>query len=61
MPSGYCPDCDEEIVMNSPVGLGQKLACPHCGADLKVMGVDPPQLDWVYDWSYEENENEDDR
>jgi lysine biosynthesis protein LysW len=60
MASAYCPDCDEKIVLNPHVRLGQKLACPHCAADLEVIGVDPLELDWAYDWSHEEDEEEED-
>jgi lysine biosynthesis protein LysW len=59
MANVYCPDCDEKIVLNPRIRLGQKVVCPHCGADLEVIGTDPPELDWVYDWSYEEDEDED--
>ena len=58
MASTYCPDCDEKIVLQSPVSLGQKLTCPHCDAELEVISVEPLELDWVYDWSWEEEEEE---
>jgi len=38
--------------------LGQRLNCPYCDADLEVINVDPLELDWVYDWSDEEWESE---
>lgn len=60
MASTYCPDCDEKIILGPHVRLGQKLICSHCGADLEVIGVDPLELDWVDDWSYEDDEDEDD-
>jgi lysine biosynthesis protein LysW len=57
--STHCPDCDEKIVLQSPSRLGQKLTCPHCDADLEVISVDPLELDWVYDWAWEEEEEDD--
>ena len=61
MASAHCPDCDLRIVLNPHAKLGQKLACPHCDADLEVTGVEPLELDWAYDWSYKEDLEEDDR
>jgi alpha-aminoadipate carrier protein LysW len=59
MASVYCPDCDEELILNPTAKVGQKLTCPHCDADLEVIGVDPIELDWVYDWAEDEDEDED--
>jgi hypothetical protein len=38
---------------------GQKVICPHCDADLEVISVEPLELDWAYDWSWEDEEEED--
>jgi lysine biosynthesis protein LysW len=54
----YCPDCEERIVLNGHTKVGQKLACPHCRAELEVIGIDPLELDWVYDWSYDGDDDE---
>ena len=53
MASAHCPDCDLRIVLNPHAKLGQELACPHCDADLEVIGVDPLQLDWADAWTWE--------
>jgi len=58
VPDAYCPDCDEKIVIQPEPRLGQRLNCPYCDADLEVINVDPLELDWVYDWSDEEWESE---
>jgi hypothetical protein len=34
------------------------LVCPHCEADLEVISVDPLEIDWFYDWSWEEDDEE---
>jgi alpha-aminoadipate carrier protein LysW len=47
----FCPDCDGEIRLSPHGRLGQKLVCPHCGADLEVIGVDPLELDWAHVWT----------
>jgi alpha-aminoadipate carrier protein LysW len=54
MASAYCPDCDESIHVRNP-RVGQKLFCPHCDAELEVISVDPLDLDWAYDSSYDED------
>jgi lysine biosynthesis protein LysW len=51
MARAYCPDCDERIVFNPTPGIGKRLICPHCDADLEVISVDPVELDWVYEES----------
>lgn len=56
----YCPDCDGKITVNPHVKLGLKLVCPNCDADLEVISVDPLEIDWFYDWTWEEDEEEDD-
>jgi alpha-aminoadipate carrier protein LysW len=63
MASAYCPDCDETIVLRSPK-VGQKLFCPHCDTEVEVISIDPLDLDWAYDTSYDEDwadEDEDDQ
>jgi alpha-aminoadipate carrier protein LysW len=57
MARAYCPECDGRIVLES-AEVGQKLTCPHCDADLEVIGVEPLELDWAYDWSWEDEEEE---
>jgi lysine biosynthesis protein LysW len=60
MNSAYCPDCDGKIVLNPHAHLGQKLACPHCEAELEVISVEPLEFDWAYDWSWDDDEDYDD-
>jgi lysine biosynthesis protein LysW len=54
----YCPDCDGRIVLGAQAEVGIKLVCPHCDAELEVISVDPPEVDWAYDWSWDEEEEE---
>lgn len=59
MASAYCPDCDEKIIINPSPVVGKKLICPHCDADLEIVGTDPLELDWAYedpdgDWEDDE-------
>lgn len=50
----YCPDCDGKIVLDPQVRVGHKLICPNCDAELEVISIDPPEVDWAYDWSWED-------
>lgn len=58
MASAYCPDCDEKIVLNNP-RIGQKLFCPNCDTEVEVIGIDPLDLDWAYDMSYDDDDWDD--
>jgi uncharacterized paraquat-inducible protein A len=52
----YCPDCDGRITFNPRAFVGQRVTCPHCQTDLEVINVEPLELDWVYDWTWEVEE-----
>lgn len=58
MSSALCPDCDQEIVVDHLPALGDVLVCPHCDADLEVIGVDPLEFDWAFAWLDEELDDE---
>ena len=47
MQSAECPSCGEEITLSTTLQLGQRVNCPHCDAALKVIWLDPPELDWL--------------
>ena len=57
MTSTYCPDCDGRIEFNPHAFVGQKVTCPHCDTDLEVINVEPLELDWNYEWSWENEED----
>jgi alpha-aminoadipate carrier protein LysW len=55
-----CPDCGADITIAKPIELGKRVKCPECLADLEVIGVDPVELDWIYEvYDYEDEEDED--
>jgi alpha-aminoadipate carrier protein LysW len=56
--SAICPDCDSEIAFDKAPALGEVLICPHCDADLEVIGLEPIELDWAYAWSDEDLEED---
>ena len=41
-----CPEYEARIGLSNRKS-GQVLICPRCGADLEVLSVNPPQLDWA--------------
>lgn len=54
MESAPCPSCGEEICLPERVGIGQRLNCPYCRAELEVVGENPVELDWAYEEYWEE-------
>lgn len=61
-----CPVCDAEIdLAEDELEEGDALSCDECGAELRVVGVDPLELEPVEeeeeeDLDYEEDEEESD-
>jgi alpha-aminoadipate/glutamate carrier protein LysW len=52
-----CPVCDGEIdVDEEDVDEGDTLSCDECGADLKVVGVNPLEIDSADDEEEDEEE-----
>ena len=47
MAFAYCPDCASRIHLGRRPWLGQPAFCDHCEADLEVVRLNPPELDWV--------------
>lgn len=41
-------------MLGSQVEIGLTLIYPHCDAELEVISVDPPEVDWAYAWEWEE-------
>ena len=46
-----CPDCEEDVRISGKIDLGKSVVCPHCGADLEVVDLDPVELSWSYEYS----------
>src|SRR5688500_9870420 len=45
MASTTCSECDEELEISGRTRLGQKVACPHCGAHLEVIATAPLEVE----------------
>jgi len=52
-----CPVCDGQIdVDEEDVDEGDSLSCDECGADLKVVGTDPLEIESAEELEEEEEE-----
>ncbi len=47
MAFSYCPDCAARIYLGRRPWIGQPVTCDTCDADLEVVAVNPPLLDWA--------------
>ena len=54
-----CLDCGAEIALIGQIRVGQQMTCSECGTMLEVMGLDPVEVDWIYDEPEYEEEEED--
>ncbi|MFB3827414.1 MAG: hypothetical protein ACE15B_11625 [Bryobacteraceae bacterium] len=53
-----CPVCDGQIdIDEEEVDEGDSLSCDECGADLRVVGVDPLELESADEAEDEEDED----
>jgi hypothetical protein len=57
MKSAVCPSCDADIEIGAMPCYGLRLECPVCDAALKIIWLDPVELDW---WDYEDDEDDKD-
>jgi uncharacterized paraquat-inducible protein A len=56
-----CVDCGTRIDLIGEVKMGQGLTCPECGTVMEIVGLDPIEVDWIYDEpEYDPNEEEED-
>ncbi len=56
-----CPVCDGAIdVDEEDVDEGDTVSCDECGADLKVVGTDPLELESAEDLAEDEEEEDED-
>jgi alpha-aminoadipate/glutamate carrier protein LysW len=56
-----CPVCDGTIdVDEEDIDEGETISCDECGADLKVLGTDPLELESAEDVEEDDEDHEDD-
>ena len=55
-----CPECDSLIDVDiEDIDEGDSISCDECGADLKVVSVDPLELESAEEVEEEDEEDED--
>ena len=48
-PSAICPSCAIKVKLGPKSRAGQQISCPDCDADLVIIRVNPPALDWAFE------------
>ena len=56
MASARCPDCGGPVDLGVRPSMHQLVSCPGCDADLEVISLDPPEVDWAYASSDDDEE-----
>jgi lysine biosynthesis protein LysW len=59
MPLATCPECEAEIHVDEEIDKGETMHCEECDTKLEVVGLDPIELDVVYDEEEEDTSDED--
>ena len=55
-----CPVCDADIdIEEDELDEGEVITCDECGADLRVAGIDPLELEEIEEEEEEEEEEAD--
>ena len=54
MPTAICPECDEDVFVESDSEQGDIIRCDECNARLEIVGLDPIEMD-----VYKETEKKD--
>jgi Zn-finger nucleic acid-binding protein len=44
-----CPLCRENVHIGSDIKVGSRILCPGCDAQLELVSLIPPELDWPFD------------
>jgi len=51
-----CPLCDAKLDLQKKVKLRSIIVCPDCDGELEVVGINPPELVWIYEEDEEDEE-----
>lgn len=43
-----CPACGKSFSVETDLELGETMSCPHCDADLRIVGMDPMRVEERY-------------
>jgi alpha-aminoadipate carrier protein LysW len=59
VPTGTCPECDQEVHVDTDADKSDVVSCEECGAELEIVGLDPVELDLVEEADLDDDEDED--
>lgn len=55
-----CPDCGSNVSLTGPLEIGNTTVCPDCDAVLKIVGINPLNLEVESEDNQEEDDNGED-
>jgi hypothetical protein len=55
-----CPLCRDDVFFGTHARVGSIIMCSGCEAQLEVVSLIPPELDWLYNEGYEYYYQDDD-
>ena len=59
MPRANCPVCEAELRLSQAEAVfGRRITCPECGSVLEVVEEDPLELEEVFDFQDDFDEDE---
>jgi alpha-aminoadipate carrier protein LysW len=59
MPTAICPECDEEVYIDTERVQGDVVKCDECGSRLEIVGLDPIEVDLLTDAEIDDADEED--
>lgn len=60
MPQGTCPECQAAVHVDEDADKGDTIECDECGAVLRLVGLDPIELDLESDYDDDDDDEYDD-
>lgn len=55
MANATCPNCETMVFIGSRSREGDLYTCPGCDADLELVWLDPPELEYFYEFDDDES------
>lgn len=59
MPTTACPECSENVYVDSESEQGDIISCDECGTELEIVGLDPIELDIYNEDDYDDYDDDD--
>lgn len=62
MKSVLCIGCGSRIALHEELQVGDTVTCEECGEQFEIVNLNPPEIEWLYEydveWAEEPNEYE---